>query len=42
MWFCDMRQMPRLRDCFYEFTRQMFRWLRDLFAPRAARRTDAR
>jgi hypothetical protein len=38
MWFCDMRQMPRLRDCFYEFTSQTLEWFRGLFARRAGRR----
>jgi hypothetical protein len=38
MWFCDMRQMPRLRDCVYEFTAQILEWLRGLFVRRARRR----
>ena len=25
MWFCEMRQMPRLRDCAYELTSQVLR-----------------
>ena len=40
MWFCDMRQMPRLQDCFYEFAWQLVAWLRAPFTPRAARRND--
>ena len=42
MWFCEMRQMPRLQDCFYEFVWQLFAWLRGLFAPHTVRRTNPR
>jgi hypothetical protein len=30
MWFCDMRQMPRLRDCVCELASGLLEWLRDL------------
>lgn len=44
MWFCEMRQMPQLRDCAYELTSQMLRRCRDLFTSLegrwAARRSD--
>ena len=42
MWFCDMRQMPRLRDCVFELTSNVFNWFRDLFGPREVRRADRR
>lgn len=38
MWFCDMRQMPRLRDCVYEFMSEILLWFRGLFVRRADRR----
>ena len=25
MWFCEMRQMPTLRDCLYELTSNLLR-----------------
>lgn len=31
MWFCDMRQMPRLRDCVCELAAGFLEWFRDLF-----------
>jgi hypothetical protein len=31
MWFCEMRQMPRLRDCAYELAAQLLWRVRDLF-----------
>jgi hypothetical protein len=30
MWFCEMRQMPRLRDCAAELTTQVLLRARDL------------
>ena len=30
MWFCEMRQMPRLRDCAAELTAQVLLRTRDL------------
>ena len=30
MWFCEMRQMPRLRDCAAELAARMFRRARGL------------
>jgi hypothetical protein len=38
MWFCDLRQMPRLRDCVYEATSNILKWLCDLFGARGDRR----
>jgi len=31
MWFCDMRQMPRLGDCVRELASGILAWFRDLF-----------
>jgi hypothetical protein len=31
MWFCEMRQVPRLRDCASEFASQLLVRARDLF-----------
>jgi hypothetical protein len=33
MWFCDLRQMPTLRECAYELAAGAFRWLRDRLRP---------
>ena len=30
MWFCEMRQMPRLRDCAAELTSEVFLRAREL------------
>jgi hypothetical protein len=34
MWFSDMTQMPRLRDCLYELACNKLRRLRNLFGAR--------
>jgi hypothetical protein len=38
MWFCDLRQMPSLRDCVCEFASNMFKWFCDLFGSHDRRR----
>jgi hypothetical protein len=37
MWFCDMRQMPRLGDCVRELASGILEWFRALFVLRGAR-----
>jgi hypothetical protein len=37
MWFCEMRQMPTLRDCLYEFTSHLLTWFCDQFGLREGR-----
>jgi hypothetical protein len=34
MWFSDMTQMPRLRDCLYELACHKLRRVRNLFGAR--------
>jgi hypothetical protein len=34
MWFCDLRQMPSLRECACELAADMLRRLRGLFGGR--------
>jgi hypothetical protein len=38
MWFSDMTQMPRLRECLYELASNKLMRLRNLFGARAGRR----
>jgi CRP-like cAMP-binding protein len=42
MWFCEMRQMPRLRDCLHEFASDRLRRLRDRIRSRSIRRATRR
>jgi hypothetical protein len=42
MWFCDLRQMPSLRECAGELAARALRWVCDFLGPCGGRPVESR